>query len=187
MTRSSFLDEDELLVKGFHSIGSNCKISRYASVYGSHLITIGNNVRIDDFCILSPSATGGLFIGSNVHIAPYCLLSGREAIRIGDFVNISSRVSIYSSSDDFSGLAAPGPQTLLDVYEPFESAAIDISSYSIIGCGSVILPGAGLREGAAIGALSLVKDTVPEFTVYAGTPARFLRPRDKTFLRSIDV
>jgi len=187
MTNTSFLSFKELMAIGLRGVGNNCKISRRASIYGASLISIGNNVRVDDFCILSPSVTGELLIGNNVHIAPFCLLSGRGIIRIGDQVNISSKVSIYSSSDDFSGIALPGPQSLLDSYHPFESAPIDIASFSIIGSGSVLLPGAELEKGASVGALSLVKDKVPAFTVYAGIPARYIRTRKKDFLSGIDV
>ena len=50
---SSFYDEQELQQIGFKSIGKNVLISRKTSIYGAQNITIGNNVRIDDFCVLS--------------------------------------------------------------------------------------------------------------------------------------
>lgn len=186
MTSTSFLSFKELLAIGLRGVGNDCKISRRASIYGANLISIGSNVRLDDFCVLTPSFTGEIFIGDNVHIAPFCLLSGRGIISIGDHVNISSKVSIYSSSDDFSGIALPGPQSLLDSYHPFQTASIDIASFSIVGAGSVLLPGAELEKGASVGALSLVKEKVPAFTVYAGIPARYIRARKKDFLNSID-
>lgn len=58
--------------------------------------------RIDEFCVLL-AGTGGIVIGNNVHIAVFCSLIGKEVIKINDFANLSSRVSIYSSSDDYSG------------------------------------------------------------------------------------
>ncbi len=36
------------------------------------MISIGDNVRIDDFCILS----GKIELGSNIHISAYCLYNG---------------------------------------------------------------------------------------------------------------
>jgi acetyltransferase-like isoleucine patch superfamily enzyme len=185
MTISSFLDDRDLLTIGFKSVGQNCKISKHACIYSAGLISIGNNCRIDDFCILSPSGMGGLLIGNNVHIAPYCLVSGRSIIRIGDYVNISSRVSIYSSSDDFSGEELPGPQSLLDTYQPYESSPISIGSFSIIGAASVLLPGAELEEGASVGALSLVKDRIPAFSIYGGIPAKYIRSRSKNFVKHL--
>ena len=65
-------------------------------------IVIGNNVRIDDFVVLS-AGQGGIEIGNYIHIAVFSSLIGAGRIALSDFCNISSRVSIYSSSDDYTG------------------------------------------------------------------------------------
>lgn len=184
MTCQSYYSPDELLSIGFNCAGSGCKVSRFSRFYSPSLISLGSNVRIDDFCILSPSHNGQIIIGDNVHIAPFCLLSGRSIIELGHHVNISSRVCIYSSSDDFSGTVLPGPQSSLDTYQPYQVNPVVIASHSIVGTGSVLLPGAILQEGSSVGALSLVKGIVPAFSIYAGIPAKFIRHRNKTFLNS---
>ena len=102
MDQTSFLSKNELIALGLKNCGSNVKISRKASLYGVENISIGTNVRIDDFCILS----GNITICNNVHIAAYSALYGAsEGIEIHDFANISSRVGIYAISDDFSGMS----------------------------------------------------------------------------------
>jgi serine acetyltransferase len=50
---TSFLSREKLMEIGFKSIGENVLLSSKASIYGPENIEIGNNVRIDDFCILS--------------------------------------------------------------------------------------------------------------------------------------
>jgi len=50
---NSFYTEDELKEIGLKSYGHNVLISRKANLYSVSEISIGNNVRIDDFCILS--------------------------------------------------------------------------------------------------------------------------------------
>ena len=40
---------DELQELGFSNVGENVKISKKASIYGASRISIGDNVRIDDF------------------------------------------------------------------------------------------------------------------------------------------
>jgi acetyltransferase-like isoleucine patch superfamily enzyme len=45
-----------------------------------------------------------------------------------------------------------------------------------------LLPGVTLHEGAAIGALSLVKDDAPEWTICGGSPAEVLKPRSRALL-----
>ncbi|TSB44528.1 acyltransferase, partial [Alkalicoccobacillus porphyridii] len=49
----AYLDEIQLKEMGFKSVGENVKISDKASFYGCDNISIGNNVRIDDFCVFS--------------------------------------------------------------------------------------------------------------------------------------
>lgn len=104
--KNSFYEESELKQLGFKQIGKNVRISRKASFYGVSKISIGNNVRIDDFCILS----GKIDIGNYIHIAAYsALYGGDDGIFLDDFVNISSRVCIYSVSDDYSGNSMTNP------------------------------------------------------------------------------
>ena len=72
MVQSSFYSDEELLSMGFKSIGKGCMISRKASFYGVGRMSIGNNVRIDDFCILSGSIT----LANNIHISAYVFIYG---------------------------------------------------------------------------------------------------------------
>jgi acetyltransferase-like isoleucine patch superfamily enzyme len=166
----AFLSEDALAAIGFKAIGTNVLISDRASIYGAQNIRIGSNVRIDDFCILS-AGEGGISIGSQIHIAAAATLIGHAAISLMDFSNISGRVSIYSSSDDYSGRTMTNP-TVPDVYKKVDSQPVSIGRHVIVGCGSVILPGTALAEGCAIGALSLVEGEWEPFTILAGTPAK---------------
>jgi acetyltransferase-like isoleucine patch superfamily enzyme len=52
---------------------------------------------------------------------------------------------------------------------------IEIGSDSWIGAGAIILPGVKIGSGVIIGANSLVKNDVPSYTVWAGSPARKTR------------
>ena len=86
---TSFLSREKLMEIGFKSIGENVLLSRKASIYGPENIEIGNNVRIDDFCILS----GKIKLGSYIHIAAYsALFGGEEGITMEDFTGLSSKV-----------------------------------------------------------------------------------------------
>ncbi len=49
----SFYSRDELKKIGLKKYGENVFLSKKASIYNPEKIEIGNNVRIDDFCILS--------------------------------------------------------------------------------------------------------------------------------------
>lgn len=176
----ALLTELQMQALGFAERGSNVRISDRASFYNPAAIRVGDNVRIDDFCILSAGA-GGITLGSHIHIAAYTSLIGAGAIRLGDFCNISSRVAIYSSSDDYSGQAMTSP-VIPKQFTNVTDAPVTFGRHVIVGTGSVILPGAVLLDGVAIGALSLVKGHCPPFGIYAGVPARRLKERVRDLL-----
>lgn len=174
------LDTQALQAMGFASVGRNVRVSDRASFHGASRISLGDNVRIDDFCVLS-AGVGGIEIGQHVHVAVFTSLIGAGKISLGDFSNISSRVSIYSSSDDYSGATMSNP-TVPEAFKRVHHADVTIGRHVIIGCGSVILPGVTLGEGVAIGSLSLVKDSCAPFGIYAGNPLRRLRERERGLL-----
>lgn len=176
----AWLTDQQLIAMGFAGFGSNVLLSDKASYYNCGKIRLGNNVRVDDFCVLS-AGEGGIEIGSYVHIAVYTSLIGRGKIGIGDFANLSSRVSVYSSTDDFSGAAMSNP-TVPEVLTNVYHADVSIERHVIIGSGAIVLPGVTLREGAAVGALSLIKQDCETFGIYAGVPAQRKGERKRDLL-----
>ena len=163
----AFYTEKELESIGLASFGKNVLISNKVSIYSPELISIGNHVRIDDFCILSAGA-GGIQIGDYVHIAVYCSLIGAGKIMISDFANLSSRVSVYSSNDDYTGEFMTNPM-VPSKFTGVTHADVIIGKHTIIGSGAVVLPGVTLEEGVAIGALSLVAKNCLSFGIYVGS------------------
>ena len=96
----------ELQDLGLKIYGSNVLISKKVSIYNTSKISIGDNVRIDDFVVLS----GKITIGSHIHISSFCSISGGEnGVVISDFCGLSSHVRIFSSSDDYSGETLTNP------------------------------------------------------------------------------
>lgn len=166
----SYLSSDELMALGLRALGQQVQLSRKASVYNPENIALGDFVRIDDFCVLS-AGSGGIAIGRNVHIAVFCSLIGQGRIELHDFANLSSRVSIYSSNDDYSGRHMTNP-TVPPEFTSVSHAPVTVGRHVIVGAGAVILPGVTLHEGSSIGALSLVKSDCEAFGCYAGVPAR---------------
>jgi galactoside O-acetyltransferase len=176
---NSFLSADELEGFGFRSCGEGALVSRKASVYQPSRVTLGHDVRIDDFCILS----GPISIGNFVHVAAFCALYGGEAgIEVSDFCNLSSRVTIYAVSDDYSGESLTNPM-IPATYKRLEHGRVTLGRHVIVGSGSVLLPGVAIGEGCAIGALSLVKGDLPGWTICAGMPARPIKERSRGLLR----
>ena len=176
----TYLDQQELCGLGFKRLGSDVLLSDKASVYGAARIEIGDNTRIDDFCVLS-ACEGGISIGKHAHVAVYTSLIGAGRIEIGDFANLSSRVSVYSSNDDYSGEYMTNP-TVPPEHTNVTKLPVTIGSHVIVGSGSVILPGVTLRSGAVVGALSLIKSDCDAFGIYAGIPAKRIGDRKRGLL-----
>lgn len=176
----AFLTEKQLNEMGFAALGHNVQISDKASIYGAHRIKIGNNVRIDDFCVLS-AGDGGIEIGNYVHIAVFALLIGAGKITVSDFAGVSSRVAIYSSNDDYSGLFLTNPTVPVE-YTNVTHADVYLGKHVIIGSGSVVLPGVILHEGVAVGALSMITKDCEAFGVYIGAPAKKIKNRKRELL-----
>ena len=176
----AFIPRDVLEKMGFAHLGVNVLISDKASIYNCEKISIGNNIRIDDFCVLSAGA-GGIEVGNYIHIAVYTSLIGAGKITLCDFSNISSRVAIYSSNDDYSGATMTNPM-VPDEYKAVVYKDVFLGKHVIVGSGSVILPGVTLEEGVAIGALSLVSKKCKAFGIYTGNPARRIKERKQDLL-----
>ncbi|MCM1045991.1 MAG: hypothetical protein NC417_10820 [Candidatus Gastranaerophilales bacterium] len=143
-----------------------------------NFIAIGDNVRIDDFCILS----GNITIESYIHIAAGTyLFGGKSGIVMNDFSAISSRSAVYADSDDYSGTAITNP-TVSDEFRNIVGGLVTFGRHVIIGSGCTILPNVTLKDGVAVGAMSLVNHSLEGWNMYAGIPCRKIRERKKICL-----
>lgn len=177
---SGYYSEHDLRNTGFKKIGRNIRIAKNCTIVGIENISIGDNVRIDDYCSLL--AVGGyIYIGSYIHIGSYSYLNGGKGITIEDFANISQGVRIYSKSDNFDGSTLTNPTISESLTRPHKSA-VHIGRHCILGSGSSVLPGVRLNEGSAIGAMSLAKLNLSAWYIYAGIPAKKIKPRSKELL-----
>ena len=85
-----------------------------------------------------------------------------------DAVNLSQGVRIYSKIDDYLKYRKEN-KTIL--------GSVEIDNNVIIGSGTVIVGHCKIAEGATVGALSLVKGNLRKWSINAGIPAKFIRPR----------
>lgn len=169
----SFYTREELLEIGFKSIGDNVLLSRKTSIYSPERMSLGSNVRIDDFCIIS----GNITIGNYVHIASACLLfGGSDGIVFEDYTGLSSRSAIYAESDDYSGDYFTNP-TLPDEYRNILGGGVIIKKHAIIGSGCTILPNVVIGEGVAIGSMSLVCKSLEPWSTCVGIPCKKIKDR----------
>lgn len=174
----AFLNNEELDNIGFKYIGTNVLISDKVSIYNADQIEIGDNSRIDDFCVLS----GRIKIGRNVHVAVFCNVAGGEmGIDFSDFSGLAYGCHVFTQSDDYNGQFLTNP-TVPDEYKSEIKLQVNIGKHVIVGANSVVLPGVDLADGTSVGAMSLVTKSTLPWHVYFGIPAKKLKARKNELL-----
>ncbi|NTZ71459.1 acyltransferase [Pseudomonas protegens] len=174
----AFLTETQLLDMGFKKLGKNVKISDKAAIYNCDRISIGDNTRIDDFCVISGTVT----LGRNVHIAIFCNVAGGEpGVTMEDFSGLAYGCQIFAQSDDYTGKTLTNP-TVPAAYKNEAKAAINIGRHVIVGTSSLVLPGVDLAEGCAVGAMSMVTKSTEQWGIYFGIPAKRIKNRSQKLL-----
>lgn len=173
--------EKELADMGIR-FGNNVQIHRTVLFFGEN-VQIGSNVRIDCYSVITSDHP--VIIGSHIHIGAGGHIFGTAGVNIHDFSNLSSRCSIFSTSDDYIEGYMTNP-TVPDEFKQVTCAPVRIEKHVIIGCGSVVMPGITIGTGASVGALSLVNKDVPAFQIVGGIPIRPIGQRDKNRLMELE-
>ena len=174
----AFLTKEQIHSIGFKCIGHNVKISDKCAIYNPELIEIGDNSRVDDFCVLS----GRIIIGKNVHITVFCNIAGGEpGVYIDDYSTVAYGCHIMSQSDDYTG-ATMTNSTIPKKFKSEIFKKVAIGKHVIIGAGTIVLPGCDISEGCSVGAMSLVTKPTEPWGVYFGVPAKKIRNRSQDLL-----
>src|SRR5947209_1287297 len=122
------------------SIGENVTVHRRVQFFSPGNIHIGSNVRIDCFAFLS-AGPKGIRIGDFVHLAVGVYLFGASGrIEIGAFCSLSSRVSVYTGSDDYTDGFLTNP-TVPRQYKKVREGDVILGKHALVGASTVIMPG----------------------------------------------
>lgn len=174
----AYLTDEQLKNMSFMHIGKNVQISDKVSIYNPEKMTIGDNTRIDDFCVIS----GNVSFGRNVHISVFCnIVGGSEGIIFEDFSGLACGCHVFAQSDDYSGLTLTNP-TIPDKYKNVVKKKVRIGRHCIIGTKSVIFPGVIVAEGCSVGAMSMLTKSTEPWGVYFGIPAKKIKKRKQDML-----
>ncbi|MDR1917247.1 MAG: acyltransferase, partial [Synergistaceae bacterium] len=120
----------------------------------------GENSSIYDSSIVF----GDVKVGENTWIGPYTILDGSGGLEIGSFCSISAGVQIYSHDSVLWALSGGESQ--------YEREKVVIGDRCYIGPNSVISRGVHIGNGSVVGAMSFVKEDVPEGRLAVGIPAK---------------
>ena len=105
-------------------------------------------------------------IGNSVSIAEFVHIWGAGGVVIGDDTLIASHCVITSQTHTIGSKL---------FRETLEIKPVTIGKNVWIGASAIILPGITIGDGSVIGAGSVITKNVPEGSVVAGIPAKFIR------------
>ncbi len=144
------------LKKVFSKFGKDVFVSQNSKFYNC-IISIGNNVRIDDGCIFK----GNIEIGNNVHIGAYSIIGGKEGkVVIGNQIGISNNVCIYTATEDFLSKKRGNP-TIPDKDRDIILGDVTIEDECIIGTGTKIFPKSLIGSQTSISANCIINGRIP--------------------------
>lgn len=157
-------------------LGKNVIIGKTVRIRYPELVSIGDNCIIDDFTYISTQ----LKIGNYVHISSGCkIIGGRNSnVVFKNFSTLSPNVVLVAGTDDYVGGIAT-PLVPMEFKGDCKIGQIVLGKHSIVGAGTVVMPDVEFKEGSSVGALSLVKNNLEEWKLYAGIPAKFIKARNK--------
>lgn len=160
----------------FMSWGEGSEIYPYALIIKPSKISIGKSVRIDDFARLEGGE--GISIGDFTHISSFSsILAGGKAI-LGRFVGLAQGAKLITGS----GFPFENQFDIkLNIKDPYvrRKDEIIIGDYGIIACNAVVLPGVTVGKGGILAANSVAIKDIPEWEIWAGNPAKYLKKRER--------
>lgn len=176
------------------SCGRNVIFGQNVVLRHPHKIHIGDDVMIDDNCLIDAKGTSnrGITIGSGVFVGRNSILSSKNGdIELADGVNIGFNCEVFSASR-----VSIGANTLLAAYcyviggdhdwsDPAQSvleqgrtsAGVTIGAGAWLGAGVKVLDGVSIGDGAVVGAGAVVKADVPASAIAVGMPAKVIGSR----------
>ncbi len=176
-------------------VGSNVVFGRNIVLRHPRKIHLGNNVIIEDNCVLDAKGKNnkGIFIGNNVMIGRNCGLSCKNGnLNIGDntVININTFIQSGKKVDigknviisAFCYIIGAGDHIMTRTDIPIIAQGqtvkgIIIEDNVVIGAGANIKDGITIGRDAFIGAGAVVTKSIPEFSIAVGIPARVIKTR----------
>lgn len=132
--------------------------------------SIGENVYIGIGVVLDVAPSAKFHVGDGVKIMHHTVLGCSSQIMIGREVQIAESCSVRDSNHDVSrGISL--------MHGPAVASPVQIEPGAWVGRGVAVLAGSTIGARSVIGANSVVRESIPADYIFAGAPARPIRPR----------
>jgi len=180
----------------FKQVGKNVTFGRNVSLRHPHKIVIGDNVIIDDECLLDAKggSNQGIKLGDYVSVGRSSSLVCKNGdINIGSHVNIGTMVKMVvaesgeikfgSNIDIGSGCHFSGGSYDYSQMDKLPSTqrqptkGIFVEDFAWIGAGVIVLDGVRIGSKSILGAGSVVTQDIPPKSIAYGVPAEVRKER----------
>jgi acetyltransferase-like isoleucine patch superfamily enzyme len=161
-----------------------------------HKIYLGDNVAIDDNCVLDAKGTdnkgvvigngvfigrnsilycknGDIFIGDKTNISFNCEIFSANFVKVGDRVQIAAYSYLNGGSHSFARTDVP----VLEQERSGKGVVVEDNAW--LGAGVKVLDGVTIGRDAIVGAGAVVNHDLPAFSISGGLPARVIEMRDQ--------
>lgn len=165
-----------LLSKRFHSIGKGARVTPPFRCANLHQISLGVGAIIHRDCWIH--VVGGLgsdeslklVIGSHAGIGMGATISAAQQIVIEENVLLARNVYIADHAHAYDDVSRAIMHQGISGVSP-----VLIGRNSWLGQNVVVLPGVTIGEHCVIGANSVVRNSIPAYSVAVGAPARVVK------------
>lgn len=153
-------------------LGEGSIVHRPLWVHGAHKIAVGDHTLILHHAWLSVQRAGlqhpghALRIGNRVALRPFCVISVSEQVVIEDDVIVAAFSSIVDNDHTFD---AGRPNVM---HNPERTEPIRIGRGTWIGERVAVLKGSTIGRCCIVGANSVVRGDIPDYSIAVGAPAR---------------
>lgn len=182
--------------KKFKQCGKNLIVGIGVKITGAEHISVGDNVHIDDYCIIATgtelighitrrpndaftSSPGEIVIGSNIHIVQFCVIMGYGGIHIKDNCTLSAQCKIYSLTNTAYDLQDKTKVISLMPYTqaPFLLSPVVLDHNVWLGLNTIVMPGVTIGKDSFCSANAVVMGTFTKNSYISGQPAQRIRDR----------
>ena len=183
----------------FKKVGKGVIFGRNLTIRHPRKISIGNNTSVDENVVLDAKGIDneGIVIGEHVIIGRNTILSCKGgSIHLDDYTNVSANCSLLSETKINLGkycflaghcyLVAGGnhrfERTDIPImFQPsLDKGGIMVGEDVWLGASVTVLDGVSIGKGSIIGAGAVVRESLPDYAIAAGIPAKKIKDRKKS-------